>query len=178
MVAYRLAVVRQADSTCLAQVAVLRDVLALLPQRGRCRGEHARQARLIGLPAHEAHERGVVDGRLGVRHGHDGGEPASDRRAGARRDGLLVLFARFPQVHVQVDKARRQPLAAGVDDPRAVRHGPRPLEPFDAAVAKEDGALLRELRGRIDHLRAGNGHQALGRFHQCSAVAGTPPAMR
>src|SRR5690606_10230459 len=63
----------------------------------------------------EADGGGVVDRRVGVRHGADGGEPTGGSGTRARRDRLLVLAAWLAQVDVDVDEPRRDDEAGDVD---------------------------------------------------------------
>ena len=67
---------------------------------------------------------GGVGDRGGVGHGEHGGVATDGRGPRARGDRLGVLAARLAQVRVQVDEAREQGEAVGVD-PLGVVSGPR-----------------------------------------------------
>ena len=75
---------------------------------------------------HLAHHGGGVDGRLGVGHGQHGGEAAEGGGPAAGLDRLGLLAARLAQVGVEVDEARGDDAAGGVEHrgasrPRAAR---------------------------------------------------------
>ena len=70
---------------------------------------------------HLAHDGGTVDGRLGVRHGHDRRVAAEGGGPAAGLDRLGLLPARLAQVGVQVDEAGRHDAAAGVEHARVRR---------------------------------------------------------
>ena len=57
----------------------------------------------------------AVDGRIGVGHAGDGGEPAGHGRGRAGLDRLVVLEARLAEMDVHVDQPRRDDLARGID---------------------------------------------------------------
>ena len=71
---------------------------------------------------------GGVDRRLGVGHGDDGRVAAEGGRPGARLDRLGLLAPGLAQVGVQVDQARADEAAGGVEDERTAggRRSTRP----------------------------------------------------
>src|SRR5437763_736467 len=79
----------------------------------------------------------VVDGH-GVGHAGGRGEASRRRRAGARRDRLLVLVPGFAQVDVDVDEARADDLAPGVHELGAGRRGEALADTLDLPVGDED----------------------------------------
>src|SRR5439155_22655508 len=112
---------------------------------------------------------GVV--RDGLRVGHRGprGVAADRRRAGPRRDGLLVLVPRLPQVRVQIDEAGRDDEPSGVD----------PLGAFGSLRARDEAASdgdvpdVVDAGGRVEDPPALE-HEA--RTHAASPFA--PPSSR
>ena len=89
-----------------------------------------------------------------VRHRADGREAARGRGARAGRDRLLVLEARLAEVRVQVDEARRDDEARGVDD-----LGPLRRAIFSSTFAttpslQEDVERLVEVARRVDDAAA------------------------
>ena len=87
-------------------------------------------------PQDEVDHRGVVDRRIGV-------GPRDERRHAARRRGgagagdrLAMLGAGLADEGAHVDKARRDDVAAAVDDPRLRRRAGRasPLGPTPAMM--------------------------------------------
>mgnify|MGYP001766548224 CR=1 FL=1 len=58
-----------------------------------------------------------VDDRLGIRRAAQAGDAPGRGGRGLTGDGALVLLAGFPQPGAEVDKARADHLAGGVQDP-------------------------------------------------------------
>ena len=75
-------------------------------------------------------------------------EAARRRGAPARGDVLLVLLARLAQVRVQVDEARRDPAARGVD---ALGAGRR-----EVAADRDDAPVLDQHVGSASRSAAGS----------------------
>src|SRR5262249_15339246 len=63
----------------------------------------------------EASDRGVVVNRLRVRHAAHGGEAPAGRGSGACLDSLGRFLAWLAQVNMQVNEARRDDKAGGVE---------------------------------------------------------------
>ena len=74
----------------------------------------------LALGAHELDHARRVLRRVGVRHRHDRGEPAERGGPAAGLDRLGLLVAGLAQVGVEVDEARRDDAAAGVEHVVAV----------------------------------------------------------
>ncbi len=120
-------------------LADLGELLALLPHGDGAAGEDARRPRPQPLRQHEAHGRGVVDGRVGVGHGDHGGEAAGRRGPRPACDGLLVLLPGLAQVHVHVDRGRGTPPAPPrppLPRPRGRPGAPRSPPPRRRAAAR------------------------------------------
>ena len=127
-----------------------------------------------------AHRLGRVQGGLGVGHGHHGGEAPEGGGPGPGLDGLGLLAARLAQVGVEVDQARGDHAAAGVQHaappwaasrsapprspghppparrPRARRSGRRPCRPA-ARGRRRAAPVVRVARSAT----AGPVHRAL-----------------
>ena len=100
----------------LVHGAELGELPALQADGDRADGLHVAVAVLLPEPVDLLdHAGGVGDGE-GVRHGEDGRVAAGGRGARAGQHGLGVLAARLAQMRVQVDQARQQHLAVGLDD--------------------------------------------------------------
>jgi hypothetical protein len=168
---HRAAVVRDRDAARLAQVPVLRQLLALRAARDgpdRIHAHGAFGARALEDRAGDA--RGVVD-RLGVRHRAHRGEPARRRRPRACRDRLLVLAPGLAQVRVQVDEARAHDAAERVQDRRAL--GVEPL-----AHAHDAPVLDAHVRRAVDVVRRVDHAPALHDERSHSEASGAPPSRR
>lgn len=82
----------------------------------------------------------VVDGRLGVRHGDNGREPAEGGSPRAGLDRLGLLAAGLAQVGVEVDQAGSHHAAPGVEHLVAVAGGEVGPDGGDASAADRDVA--------------------------------------
>ena len=123
-----------------------------------------------GAVRHVVHHGGVVDGRVGVGHGADGGEAAPGRRRRAGGNGLLVLEPRLPQVGVDVDEAGSDHQAGRVDNPgvrfnRIRVNGRR--NRLDSPILDQDVGYRINPVGRVDDAAAGDerGRGVGGRRH-------------
>ena len=134
--------------------------------------------------------RGAVDGRLGVRHGDDGGEAAERGGPRAGLDGLGFLAPGLAQVRVQVDQPGRDDAAAGVEHraPSAPRSGPtaamRPSSPMRRRrrarrVASIDAAALGStVTPALDRRRSDSRCRAGGRARPCARRRRCAPGRR
>jgi hypothetical protein len=122
IILHRAAVVGEGDRAGVAQRSQRRRLLTFASQGQRARGQDAGQADLPPAAGHIGHGLDVIVRRLGVGHGHHGGEAAGGSRAGTRLDGFVILAARLAQVHVQVDEAGDDQAARGRHD-RGARGG-------------------------------------------------------
>ena len=105
--------------------------------------------RLAACGEHGRDDGGVVERRLRVRHGDDGGEASESGGAGAGFDRLRLFVAGLAQVGVQVDEAGHDEAPGGVEYGRA----------FDTpAHGGDDAALDEDVRdpvaGRVDDASA------------------------
>ena len=126
-------VVREDPHAERVQLPHRRELAPLAPLRDRARGADV-AARPGPSGEHcRDHGRVVVWGRR-VRHGDDRGEAAERRGAGTGLDGLGVLHARLPEVHVQIDEPRRDHAPRGVEDTVAGEAG---IDGGDPAVRDE-----------------------------------------
>jgi hypothetical protein len=101
----RRSVVGERDGAGRRELDEIRELLALPPARDRRDREHARGLRRRAARDELGDEARRVDGRLGVRHRADRGEPAGQCRARTGGDRLRFLEARLAQMCVQVDEA-------------------------------------------------------------------------
>ena len=125
-----------------------RELLAATTLRDAARRHHVTR----GLAAGGEHRRdhgGVVERRLRVRHGHDGGEASEGGGAGAGLDRLGLFVAGLAQVGVQVDEARYDEAAGGVEHGRALD---APSHCGDDAPLDED--VGDPVAGRVDDASA------------------------
>ena len=113
--------VEEGRRASLAKQPELRDLAPLAPlgQRGHRRYAHA--AGVAGAAQDEIHDGRVVDGGGGGRRRENRGDAAGRRRQRRRRDGFAVLGAGFANEGQHVDEARRDDIAAAIDNPRALR---------------------------------------------------------
>jgi hypothetical protein len=133
---HRPAVVGHRHAAGLAQVAVLRQLLAQRAAGDGADGVHADHA--VGprpVQDRARDPRPVVDG-VGVGHRAYRGEPARGRGARAGGDRLLVLTAGLAQVTVKVDEARTYHEAPHVDGPAPSSEGPSQFR--DPSVLDQD----------------------------------------
>ena len=117
----RAPVVGESDGAGVGELAHLRELDSLLLLRDR-REEADRHLRLsLGPLAQAAQHVGLVDDRLGVRHGED--RAVASGRGGCRAcgDRLLVFAAGSAQMHVRVDERRSEDEPRAVDDSMPVR---------------------------------------------------------
>ena len=161
----------------------LRELLALLPQRGGPDGVDAGRAGVRPLLHDEPDGRLVVGHRVGVGHRAHRCEATRRSRPGSRRHRLRILAPRLAQMDVDVHEAGRHDLALAVDDLRPVGRRELFLERLDLAVHYE------EIRHGIVVLRGIHDPPALQehRLHSstsrplplaASASSGLPPASR
>ena len=149
-------------------------------------GQHAHDRRLARPPHDEVGHRAAVVGRIGVGHAADGGEAARRRRPRARGDVLFVLVPGLAQVHVQVDEAGRDHLAAAVDDPGA--RSPAARAPLSTALTtpssiRRSVILSRSAAGSMTRppfrrSAAGTPHVYRGAADLASATRRAPPRCR
>ena len=121
-------------------------------QRGHRIDAHFRL--VAGAPGDEVDQRDVVDHRIGIGHGDDGGDAAGRRGLAGRGERLAMLGARLADEDAHVDQAGRHDRAPAVDDlgagrPRAARR----LRPRrdDPPVGDDDRARRVEVARRVDH---------------------------
>ncbi len=102
----------------------------------------------LGLE-HDELGRGLgVDRRQRVGHAGDGGHAAGQRGGRAGGDGLVLLVARLAEVDVDVDQARADDHAAGVDDDLGLFVAAAHRQ--DSAAADPQVADLVEVLARVD----------------------------
>ena len=158
-----LAVVREAERAGVAQLGHLRQRVAR--EAARDRGEEAdRDAGLVaGGLAQRAQDRGVVDHRVRVGHGHDGHVAAGGGGARARVEVLLVLLPGHAQVHVRVDEAGHEqvrPSPSRTSAPSGAGSEPGAPSSAIAAGAHQDVERRVDARARVEH--AGAADQEVG----------------
>ena len=124
-VVYRVAVVAEGHHAGAGQLFHLGKLVTLPPLGDTSDGQDTHHRISAGPLMDEFDHRGVVDGRVGVGHGAEGGETAFGRGPGTGGDGLFVLKARLAKMTVQVDKARAGHQTGAVDDPAAVGYAVR-----------------------------------------------------
>ena len=166
----RLAVIGDRDRARGLERAVFGKRFAHAAARGGGNGKDARTRVALRTlhPAGGLHR--VVD-RNRVGHGADGGESTCRSRRGPGGNGLLVALARLAQVDVDIDQARGDHQALGLDDLRLCLFGRSRqftwgLNRSHPAVLEQDIAVRVDPGGRIDQVAAANedGAQAPPRF--------------
>src|SRR5207302_3440514 len=145
------------DAPRLLQLGHVAQRLAQRAARNRTGREHAGETGIARTRLDEARDRRAIADGLGVRHRDDGRDAPRDGRASAAGDGLLPLFARFAQVHVQIDQPRQDEQPAAVHHfvraPLAARDGL--LAHFlDAAAVENDRPDAVDARRRVHHAAA------------------------
>src|SRR5262249_47585590 len=148
------AVVGEGDAARFGELRQLGQLLAAQAARDGADGVDAHHALDLRLGADVVGDRAVVVHGVRVRQAAYGGEPA---RSGGPRTGchgLLVFVARLAQVHVDIDEARADDLAARVDDLGAGRRREVPAEPFDLTLGDQDVLNGVEVVRRIDDAAA------------------------
>jgi hypothetical protein len=127
-------------------------------------GDAARRRNVAhGFAARREHGRddgGVVQRRFGVGHGDDRGESSERGGAGAGFDRLRLFVSRLAEVGVQVDEARHDHAAGGIEHGRA----------FDAPRHRGHDTALHEhvghpVAGRVDDAPAFD-HELVGTVRQ------------
>ena len=164
-VVHRVAVIAESHHTGAGQFFHLRQFVTLALLGDTADRQYADQRILAGFLLDEFDHRGVVDGRVGVGHGAEGGKPALGRGLGAGGDGLFILEARFPKMAVQVDEPRAGHKAGAVNDLAAVGDAvnPQPTGGDDLPVAKQDVAYPVQLPAGVDYPGVANHY--VFRFH-------------
>ena len=150
---HAVAVIGEGAGALHDHVANLGELLALLASRKRTDGAHVAQARLARVVELVADLGAGVGNRVGVGHGGHVSEATVRCRASAGLDGLLVLEAGVAEVHVHVDKAGHQVLAACIDDLAALGRLEALPHGSDFAVVDEHVADAIEVDLRIDRVR-------------------------
>ena len=103
----------------------------------------------LGLCPYGFGDNGLIRDRSGIGHGKHRGKPALGRGLGTGLDGLGILAAWLAQVHVHINQARQQHVAAAVDGLGAVclHLGP---DGVNNATADEDvGGLAFPVQANI-----------------------------
>ena len=144
-------IVAHRDGSRSHELAELRQVLTLLPERDGPDRIDPRLGRLLGL-AHDEADRGlVIRHGIGVRHGAHRGEATGRSSHRAGRDRLQVFLSGLTQVHVEVDQPRRDDFVRGVDH-RGVRRNRHVLaDGLDLPVLNQHVGGAVSLARRIDH---------------------------
>ena len=114
-VLHRHPVVGQGHRPGLLQGLEVGELLPRLPHRHRPDGPDVDAAGLGRLLLDVVHPLRAVGGGPGIGHTGDGGKAPVGRRRRPGRDGLLVLKARLPQVHVHIHQPGAHHQAAGVN---------------------------------------------------------------
>ena len=112
---HRAATVGEADRAGILEEAELGHLAAAQPLGQRGGGIDAHLGLVAGASGDEIDQRDVVDDRVGVGHGDDGGDAAGGRRLSGGSEGLAVLGAGLADEDAHVDQARRDDGAAAVD---------------------------------------------------------------
>ena len=135
----------------LAKQPEFGDLAPFAPLGQRGHRQYAHAAGVAGAAQDEIHDGRVVDGGGGGRRRENRGDAAGRRRQRRRRDGLAVLGAGLADEGQHVDEARRDDIAAAIDDPRSFRRargGDRRPEIPDAPVLDiKPAARLAPARG-------------------------------
>jgi len=134
----------------------LSQVLTFHPYRDRTHGVNPGRCGLLPFRNHEPNGCRVIDGRVGVRHGADGGKSPSGGGLGPRGDGFLVFLTGLTQMNVGVDEAGRHYQPRGVDLPSVHRRACVLHQGKDGPVHKEEIQNPIQALGRIDHPSTSN----------------------
>ncbi len=148
-VADRVAVVGEGDRAGLDQLADLGQFLPLAILADAGHHEDVAVAGPFGPLAGELDGPLAVDGRVGIGHAGDRGEPAGQRGGRAGLDGLVLLEARLAEVDVHVDQAGRHDFARRVD--HRFLPGRGGIVSGDAAVGQQQVGYAIHLLRWIDH---------------------------
>jgi hypothetical protein len=89
----------------------------------------------LGAPAQHVDQPGLVERRVGVRRAGEAGDAAGERGGHLRFERRLVLVARLAQARGEVDEARRDDQALGIDDAVGLAAFRRNLPVSDENVA-------------------------------------------
>ena len=135
-VAQRAAALREGDGAGLLQQAELGKLLAREAARHRRHRMDAHDRRVAGAAEHEIDQRRIVDHRIGVGHGDDGGDAAGGGGAARRLQRLAVLAARLADEDAHVDEAGQHGGAAAIDDLGALRRALVARPPGPAATMR------------------------------------------
>ncbi len=149
---HAVAVIGEGDHAVGNHVAHVGEHFAGEVLRAAARHVHAARAgrRRNGLDVLDRHR--VVDDRVGVGHRADRREAAVGRGARAGFDVFLLLEAGLAQMHVHVDQAGDDDLAAQVALD-ALFHSEVLADLDDLAVADEDVGGFVQTDLRVDHMR-------------------------
>ena len=107
--------VAEADRASLAEKSELGDLAPLQALGDRRHRMDADSGLVAGEAADEIDQRDVVDHRVGVGHGDDGGDAAGGRRLSGRGEGLAVLGARLADEDAHVDQPGPDDRASAID---------------------------------------------------------------
>ena len=158
------------DAAIIATPTVTHYPLALAALRGGASGVDVDEFDVPRAAQDEVHDRGIVDGRIGVGLDHDGGDPTRGRRPAGRLQGFLGFRAGLAGLDADVDEAGDQELAAHIDllDVRGERTGIAPLHDVsDDALGDDHRAWAIVAGGRVDETGVHEGQRAA---HSWSSV--------
>jgi hypothetical protein len=153
-VAHRLVAVGEGHGAGFLEQADLGHVLTGEPLgQGRHRPD-IDDGRVAGAAQDEVHQRRIVDHRIGLGQGDDGGDAASRRRLAGAGKGFAVFVAGFANGHAHVDQAGSDDSAIAVAHLGAIRRAL--VQRFgtgseDRAIGNDDRARRIDATGRVDH---------------------------
>ena len=104
------------DAAGVGELPHLGERLAGELHRERADRIDARARQRLGAPAQHVDQPRLVERRVGVRRAGEAGDAAGERGVHLRFERRLVLVARLAQPRREVDEARRDDQALGVDD--------------------------------------------------------------
>ena len=118
-------------------------------------GEDGEAAGFLATGAEQADQSRVVDGRLRVRQGSDGGDAAGGGGECGGGDGFAVFAAGFAEFGAHIDQARAENGAVAIQG-RHIRPAEIGPEIGDQAVAYQQGALAVEPARRVQQADIGD----------------------
>ena len=139
----RLLGLREADAAGFGQLGHLGQRLALQADGQRAERMHVGLVQVARAVLEHLDQARLVQHRVGVRRADQGGHAALHRRLHFRFQRGLVFVARLAQARRQVDQARRDHQAGGVDGALGLEAGGRAA---DAAILPS--AMIQVLRRR------------------------------
>jgi len=156
-VAQRHVGLAEADAAGLGELGHLGQHAAGQAARERPQREEARGLQLLGAELEHLDQAGLVEHRVGVGRAHEAGHAARDGRGHFAFEHAFMLIAGLAQPRGEVDEARRDDAARGVDGAfglEACRNAA--ADAGDLSVGDGDVGLLVDARRGVDDAAVGD----------------------